>query len=239
VPVACASTIGRETGSCAPIDRGAFLDATAHAVLVNPVPVSNRFPQILAAFVLIAVSTELNGADPIITRSPFLPPSAPTESAPTADATLELRGIMAAGEGYMFSIYDSTSKSSAWSRLNETGHPFVVRSHDESRDSVTVEHQGRTLTLALRTAKVASAPVNVPQPVQANQGQTAPQPIGGPVVLNPSPADEQRRLEAIAAEVNRRRMIRQQALQASRQAGPGNQPQNPNSPPRPNPNQQR
>jgi hypothetical protein len=148
---------------------------------------------------------------------------------------------MAAGEGYMFSIYDSTNKSSVWSRLNETGHPFVVKSHDETRDSVTVDHQGRTLTLALRTAKVASAPVNMPQPAPTGPTPTAPQPIGGPVVLNPSPADEQRRLEAIAAEVNRRRMIRQQALQASRQGGPGNQPQNTN-PPRPSPggpNQQR
>ena len=138
---------------------------------------------------------------------------------------------MAAGDGYMFSIYDSTNKNSAWIRLNQTGNPFVVRSHDETRDSVTVEHQGRTLTLALRTAKVASAPINQPQPVQPNGGPAAPQPIGGPVVLNPSPADEQRRLEAIAAEVNRRRMIRQQALQASRQAGPGNQPQNRNQRP--------
>jgi hypothetical protein len=184
----------------------------------------------------------MRGADPIITRSPFLPPSAPAETAPTADATLELRGIMAAGSGYMFSIYDSTNKSSAWARLNETGHPFVVRSHDETRDSVTVEHQGRTLNLALRTAKVASAPVNMPQPAQPGPPPNAPQPIGGPVVLNPSPADEQRRLEAIAAEVNRRRMIRQQALQASRQANPGNQPQNANTPPRPapgGPNQQR
>lgn len=139
---------------------------------------------------------------------------------------------MAVGDSYMFSIYDSTNKSSVWSRLNETGHPFVVKGHEESRDSVTVEYQGRTLTLALRTAKVAAAPLHQPQPQPA---PNAPQPIGGPVVLNPSPADEQRRLEAIAAEVNRRRMIRQQALQASRQAGPQNQPR-----PAPRaPNQQR
>ena len=142
---------------------------------------------------------------------------------------------MAVGDGYRFSIYDSTSKSSAWSRLNETGHHFLVRSYDETRDSVTVEHQGRTLTLALRTAKVASAPVNVPQAPQPGPMPTAPQPIGGPVVLNPSPADEQRRLEAIAAEVNRRRMIRQQSLQASRQANPGSQPQNSANGARPTP----
>jgi hypothetical protein len=150
---------------------------------------------------------------------------------------------MASGDGYMFSIYNSANKMSAWSRVDETGHPFVVRSHDEARDSVTVDYQGRTLTLALRTAKVASAPVNQPQPAQSVAGPASPQPIGGPVVLNPSPADEQRRLEAIAAEVNRRRMIRQQALQASRQAaGQGGQPQNANNPsryPPGRPNQQR
>lgn len=165
-------------------------------------------------------------------KSPFLPPASATESAPTPDATLELRGIMASGDSYMFSVYDSAHKISSWSRLNETGHGFVVRSHDLAHDTVTVDYQGRTLTLALRTAKVASAPVNVPQPTQ-NAGPQPPQQIGGPVVLNPTPADEQRRLEAIAAEVNRRRMIRQQALQASRQAaGQANQPPNPNNPSR-------
>ena len=201
-------------------------------------PASYRFIKfITAALILAQVSTALTGAEPIVTRSPFLPPASATDSAPTADATLELRGIMAVGDSYMFSIYDATHKNSAWLRLNETGQPYVVKSHDEARDSVTVEHQGRTLTLALRTAKVASAPVNVPQPAQPAPGPNGPQPIGGPVVLNPSPADEQRRLEAIAAEVNRRRMIRQQALQASRKAG-----LNTPTPPRPapgGPNQQR
>jgi len=198
-------------------------------------------------FKIIALSVSLNGivlpvtaAEPAIGKSPFLPPTGPVESAPTQDAALELRGIMAIGDGYMFSIYDAGQKMSTWSRLNETGHPFVVRSHDESRDSVTVDHQGRTLTLALRTAKVASAPVNQPQQPQPAPAANAPQPIGGPVVLNPSPADEQRRLEAIAAEVNRRRMIRQQALQASRQAGgQGTQPQNGNNRTPASPNQQR
>ncbi|MEO6002726.1 MAG: hypothetical protein ABIS43_06210 [Opitutus sp.] len=150
---------------------------------------------------------------------------------------------MATGDGYRYSIYDSAHKVSAWSRLNENGHGFMVRSHDVARDTVTVDYQGRTLTLALRTAKVASAPVNIPQAPQPVAANNAPQPIGGPVVLNPSPADEQRRLEAIAAEVNRRRMIRQQALQASRQAaGQPNQQGNPNNPsrlPQGSPNQQR
>jgi hypothetical protein len=189
----------------------------------------------LCLLVLGLTSSHLQAAETAIGKSPFLPPDSPTDTAPTPDATLELRGIMASGDSYMFSIYDSTHKSSSWTRLNENGHAFVVRSHDTTRDSVTVDYQGRTLTLALKTAKVASAPVTVPQPPQQPVAAPAPgpQPIGGPVVLNPSPADEQRRLEAIAAEVNRRRMIRQQALQASRQAnGPQNQQGSPNNPSR-------
>jgi hypothetical protein len=200
---------------------------------------------VLAAASASLFSTSALAAESTAGKSPFLPPaSAQQEAVPTADATLELRGIMAAGDSFMFSIYDSTKKIAVWSRLNEMGHGFVVRGHDVSHDTVTVEYQGRTLTLALKTAKVASAPINQPQPMPAMaSGPNAPQPVGGPVVLNPSPADEQRRLEAIAAEVNRRRMIRQQALQASRQAAGqgGSVPQAATMPPRvpPNSNQTR
>jgi hypothetical protein len=171
--------------------------------------------------------------------SPFLPAAGATVDAnPTQDAQLELRGIMSSGDQTMFSIYDSTRHTSYWTRLNDTGHEFVVRSYDGARDVVTVDYQGRSLTLALKTAKVASAPVNMPQPGPPMMQPQAPQPIGGPVVLNPTPADEQRRLEAIAAEVNRRRMVRQQALQANRQPGGGAVP-GPQQMPRPRPNQQR
>lgn len=168
------------------------------------------------------------GAESLPGASPFLPPASQEQAAPTEDAQIELRGIMATGDDYMFSIYDASRRMSVWKGLNEPGHEFVVRSFDPARDAVTVEHQGRTLTLALRTAKVASAPAYTP-PMPATPGAGVPQ----PVVLNPTPADEQRRLEAIAAEVNRRRMIRQQALQASRAAA--GQPQRPATPP----NQQR
>jgi hypothetical protein len=171
--------------------------------------------------------------------SPFLPAAgSAVETAPTQDAQLELRGIMASGDRTMFSIYDSTRHTSYWTRLNDTGHDFVVRSYDAARDVVTVDYQGRSLTLALKTAKVASAPVNQPQPGPPMLQPQAPQPIGGPVVLNPTPADEQRRLEAIAAEVNRRRMVRQQALQANRQGGNAPAPGPQQTPPA-RPNQQR
>lgn len=191
----------------------------------------------LSALMLLVIASggTARAADSAASSSPFLPPSAQTAAAPTQDATLELRGIIAEGDATMFSIYDATHHISFWTKLDEKGHPFVVRSYDAQRDAVTVEYQGRTLNLALRTAKVASAPAT-PHLVASSPPAPAPQPIGGPVVLNPTPADEQRRLEAIAAEVNRRRMIRQQALQANRQAAgqylPGQGPQR--TPPTPN-----
>jgi len=147
--------------------------------------------------------------------NPFAPTpgaGAPGQASSTPDAPLELRGIMAVGDSMMFSIYDPSRRSATWTKLNELGRDYIVRTYDAAKDTVTLDYQGRTLTLVLHTAKVASAPVALPPPVAAT-----PPPIGGPVVLNPTPADEQRRLEAIAAEVNRRRMIRMQALQSSRQ----------------------
>lgn len=187
----------------------------------------SRCRRLLAALLLLPLCLVATApaASSLAGSSPFAPPpSAVDAAAPTPDATLELRGIMAAGDSYMFSIYDSAKRSSSWLGLNDIGREFIVRSYDESRDTVTVDYQGRTLTLALKTAKVAAAPM-MAQPANFVPPPPAPQPIGGPVVLNPTPADEQRRLEAIAAEVNRRRMIRQQALQASRQAaGQGNPP---------------
>jgi hypothetical protein len=55
--------------------------------------------------------------------------------------------------------------------------------------------------------------------------------MSSPVVLNPNPADEQKRLDAVAQEVRRRRMEREKAVQATQGGGPvpGNMP-----PPSPN-----
>ena len=171
-----------------------------------------------AAVLLLALglAAAAGRADLPAGASPFLPPAAAAAAASSSpDTALELRGIMAAGDTVMFSIYDTSRRTSAWTKLNEVGRDYIVRTYDSSKDTVTVDFQGRTIALALHTAKVVSAPINFAPPPGLSP---VPPPIGGPVVLNPTPADEQRRLEAIAAEVNRRRMMRQQALQASREA---------------------
>jgi hypothetical protein len=100
----------------------------------------------------------------------------------------------------------------------------VVKQHDAAQDTLTIEHQGRPHTLALRRAKVVSAgsaPAMMPQPPMAPPPPSNVAPaVTQSVVLNPSPADEQRRLEAVAAEVARRRALREQATQQVSQGVP-------------------
>jgi hypothetical protein len=76
-----------------------------------------------------------------------------------------------------------------------------------------VEQEGRTLNLEIRKAKVVSsgsAAAMVPPVVQPMPGNMNPAVVQS-VVPNPTPADEQKRLEAVAQEVARRRALREQA----------------------------
>ncbi len=144
-------------------------------------------------------------------NSPFMPAQAAATTAVTEGAPLELRGVMNTGSELMFGIFDPAKKVSVWSKLNEKDHDFLVKSYDAANETVTLQHGGRTLTLAMRAARVASSgQASAPPPMmQAPVGM--PNAISQSVTLNPSPADEQRRLEAVAAEVRRRRSLREQA----------------------------
>ena len=168
---------------------------------------------VLAAALIIAPGLA-RGANSLAPTSPFMPPAA--VGAPQAENNpLELRGIMVDDSGYRFSIFDPTRHAGTWARLNEAGHDFVIKSHDVARDVVTLDYQGRVLTLALRNAKVA---IVAPQPLNMSGGPQ-PTPGGGvgPVVLNPSPADEVARFNRVKEEIARRRALREQG---GNQGGP-------------------
>jgi hypothetical protein len=146
---------------------------------------------------------------------------------------------METSEGILYRIHDPVKKTGTWVKLNERNADFDVlaKQHDNGQKTLTIEHGGKTLTLAERESKVVSSgaaaaamppPVAVP-PVQTN----VPAAVTQAVVLNPTPADEQRRLDAVAAEVARRRALREQATQQMNQGvapqvavpQPVNQPQ--------------
>jgi hypothetical protein len=178
---------------------------------------------LLAVGLLLAVT---GARAQLATNSPFLPqPGTVAAAGPAENTPIELRGIMAMGRLVRFCIYDTVHHTSSWVTVNERGYDFVVKTQDLAHDTVTVEQGGRTFPLQLREAKVASAgqaaaPVG-PLPGPGAPGMNGPNPITQSVVLNPTPADEQQRLEAVSAEVRRRRALREQA---SQQAAGGAQP---------------
>ena len=168
--------------------------------------------------------------------SPFLPPAAAAPAAAAPAGSLEYGGYLTTAQGRVFRVIDKSRKGGAggvFLRLEERdpGLDVVVKAFDPRTDTLTVEQQGRTFTLEERKARIApaaasvapAAPVAGPLPVNV-----APAVIQS-VVPNPSPADEQRRLEAVAAEVARRRALREQGGQAPgavpAQPGPGNRQQ--------------
>ncbi|MCE2862218.1 MAG: hypothetical protein LW690_07185 [Opitutaceae bacterium] len=182
-----------------------------------------RFRPALILRLLPPVSAAISGDLIAQGRSPFSPPAAaaPAAAAAATPDGLEFRGNIDLGDGVQFRLFDPAKKNGVWLRLNQRNEEFdvVARRYDEEQKALTIEHRGRSITLSMRVAKVVSggAPAQPPPPVPA---PGAPPPavnvapaVTQTVVVNPTPADEQRRLEAVAAEVARRRALREQAAQ--------------------------
>lgn len=155
-------------------------------------------------------------------RSPFTPPAAaaPASAAAASSGGLEYRGNLDLGDGLQFRLFDPARKNGVWVRLNQRNEEFdvIARLHDDESKTLTIEHQGRSVTLPMRVAKVVSG--GSPAQMMSPPGAQGPAPavnvapaVTQTVVVNPTPADEQRRLEAVAAEVARRRALREQASQ--------------------------
>jgi len=157
--------------------------------------------------------------------SPFLPTGAAAAAAAKGGPSdpIELRGVMALADGTSYCIRDTAKKKDFWVGLNESGHDFVVKSAEPDGESVTVDYQGRSMRLEFHTSKVeSSGPATA---VMAGpRGGPPGNPLANTVVVNPTPADEQRRLEAVAQEVRRRRLERERALQAQNGQNPAPAP---------------
>lgn len=145
----------------------------------------------------------------LVERSPFAPPGVKTsEQVNEAPTQLEFRGIATDESGTMFSVYDMTANRGYWVREGEAG-AVSVKSFDPAESQILVEQGGRTVPLKLKRATIqagaAVAPAaggapNFPSP-NANAANRA--------AVNP--AADAKRLEAVAAEVRRRRALRNAA----------------------------
>lgn len=173
---------------------------------------------------LAETSRPLWAAADVAAESPFLPPGNGAAAAAVTDgAPIELRGIMTMPDGLHFSIFDPAKKSSTWVRLNERGAPYLVRTYGivDGADQVKVEYQGSTLTLGLKAAKIVAM---APGQMIAAAGPGGPMARGGnaitnSVVVNPTPADEAARLQAVVEAVAARRAARNQANQMPQAGG--------------------
>ena len=139
-----------------------------------------------------------------------MPPAveAPAEEVVEAvqNAELQFCGVFGDGANKRFLIYNATTRRSSWLRLNQEGpDELFVEAFDAEQSTVNVRQGGRRLTLGLQAASLAGGPVQGSAPV-ALSGTS--QDLQTTVKVNPTPADERRRLEAVAAEVRRRRAAR-------------------------------
>jgi hypothetical protein len=155
--------------------------------------------------------------DGLATESPFMPKRDESAVVPVAteNAAIEFRGLIATKDGVLFGLYDRSRNVGAWVGEKDRSSEFTVRSYDVAADMVTVEYQGQKYTLPLSTSRIATAAPSAP-PVMAKPAQP-----GSPQAAAAVPADATR-LESVAAEVRRRRALRQAAAQPGAAAAPAN-----------------
>ncbi len=174
---------------------------------------SHRVFILLLVFAL-PVRSQVDSAEAVseAPRSPFLPPSvaaeAVSETVVEQDAELQFCGVFGDGDNKRFLIYNVTTRRSSWLRLNQEGPDEVfVESFDPAESTVNVRQGSRPMTLGLQAATLTGGGGGGAAAAVALTGNTR-EDLVNTVRVNPTPADERRRLEAVAAEVRRRRAAR-------------------------------
>jgi hypothetical protein len=171
--------------------------------------------------ILAGTAAGLRGESAVAISSPFLPPGAAAPAATPNGGPIEYHGYMVTPDGgERFSIYSTSKKTATWVGLNDAGGPYLVRSHrliGNTTDQITVDYQGSSLVLALKEAKTISvATPKLPTPVPFVSGATS---AAAPAVAgNPPNLPAGASLDEWAAEVQRRRQLRQQ--QSNQPAAP-------------------
>jgi hypothetical protein len=179
---------------------------------MNPAPAFRRCSALLVLTIASIAGTRARAVE-LTPNSPFAPPpsSNADSNATPANSPLELRGILSTPDGDKFNLCDQAGHINVWIGLNAPGQPFVVRSQDVAHHRVTVEYQGRELTLSLAQPNVAS--MAMPQQYFQQPQMAGMPPQMQPGSISASPQDERMRLERIAEEIRRRRAMRAAAQQ--------------------------
>jgi hypothetical protein len=185
--------------------------------------------RLLILFAGLALGLGARAETSLASTSPFAPPDGAPGAAAAENQPLELRGILMEGDTYRFSIYDPVKHTGQWVRLNEPGHDFMVKAHDVARDTITLNYQGRIMTLPLHAGKIVS--MAVPEPsVEPRPNRNG---IGAGPQPKPGSPEETARFNRAVEEINRRRALREKGPGAA--PVPSSNPPGANSGPLPTP----
>jgi len=141
----------------------------------------------------------------LVANSPFAPAGTPGQ--PGSAQPLEFRGVFMDQGEHFFSVFNPATKQSVWVGLNEASQEFFIRSYDEDAQSIVADYKGRSLTLSLSKAPTVAAAQAVPVPPTV-AGAVTPTPAAAAA----SSSTEAKRLADLAAEIRRRRALRQQTV---------------------------
>jgi hypothetical protein len=152
----------------------------------------------LYATVLVATTAMRAEDGPAV--SPFLPSNTATlgKAGQTDPNALQLRGIMNLGAQVKYCIYDPAKKASVWLAVNQKGEDYVVANADAGHGTVTVEQQGRRITLEIENNHVSGAAITTSK----NK------------IREPLTPEQQQKLKSIADIVRKKQLEREQALTA-------------------------
>jgi hypothetical protein len=156
----------------------------------------------LTAVVTSAVEGDLNS---LLQNSPFESGSRSANDS-KSNEPLEFRGVLTESGVAYFSIYETSTSRSAWVQLNEESfRDYTAKRYDWENRQLTIEYQGRDLVLSL-AADSSPAPIATPAVATTTTDATATKPT----------ISEAQKLNNIAAEIKRRRALRQQAIEQTK-----------------------
>lgn len=162
-------------------------------------------PVLVSIFAALSSHAVDSGLESLIKNSPF-GTSSTAQTNSKNEAPLEFRGVLTESGIAYFSIYESATSRSAWVKLNQDdARSYIAKDYDWETRKLTVSYQGRDLVLDMAA-------------------DSSPAPIPAAVQPSPNPADptatnttsEAQRLSNIAAEIKRRRALRQQSINQTR-----------------------
>lgn len=174
-------------------------------------------PLVLKAFGLACLGLAGAGALPavdlqtLVDRSPFAPPGQIGENAGPAEpqGTLEFRGMVTDDGGTSYSIFDTSTNKGRWVRAEDANGPVQVKGFDSVNNTLEIEQNGRPVKLPLKRATIqAGQPVTAMIPATPVHLSNPATPGAPADARKPDAGADARRLEAVAAEVRRRRALR-------------------------------